>query len=82
MRGLFYGIGAAVIAIIGRSAYKLVKSTLSKDWLLWTIFAASAVVTARRDRQFGQAQPSGITVMCRVLAPRRLPVLRTSRDGR
>ena len=31
---------------IGRSAYKLVKSTLSKDWLLWSIFAVSALSTA------------------------------------
>ncbi|MFN0171354.1 MAG: chromate transporter [Bryobacteraceae bacterium] len=46
MQGVFYGIGAAVIAIIGRSAYKLVKSTLAKDWLLWSIFAVSAIVTA------------------------------------
>lgn len=46
MQGMFYGIGAAVIAIIGRSAYKLVKSTLSKDWLLWSIFAASTLTTA------------------------------------
>ncbi|MEX2260428.1 MAG: chromate transporter [Bryobacteraceae bacterium] len=46
MQGMFYGIGAAVIAIIGRSAYKLVTSTLSKDWLLWAIFGVSAVVTA------------------------------------
>jgi chromate transporter len=46
MRGAFYGIGAAVIAIIARSAYKLVKLTLAKDWLLWALFAASAVTTA------------------------------------
>ena len=46
MQGMFYGIGAAVIAIIGRSAYKLVRSTLAKDWLLWSIFAVSALVTA------------------------------------
>jgi chromate transporter len=46
MQGMFYGIGAAVIAIIGRSAYKLVKSTLSRDWLLWSIFAVSALSTA------------------------------------
>jgi chromate transporter len=46
MQGVFYGIGAAVIAIIGRSAHKLVKSTLSNDWLLWSIFATSALVTA------------------------------------
>src|SRR5688572_27578618 len=34
MRGAFYGIGAAVIAIIGRSVVKLVKMTLGKDRLL------------------------------------------------
>lgn len=46
MRGAFYGIGAAVIAIIGRSAYKLAKLTLARDYLLWAICAISAVVTA------------------------------------
>jgi chromate transporter len=46
MRGAFYGIGAAVIAIIARSAYKLVKLTLAKDWLLWALFSTSAVTTA------------------------------------
>jgi len=46
MQGLFYGIGAAVIAIIARSAVKLVKMTLARDWLLWGIFAVSALVTA------------------------------------
>src|SRR5712692_7403648 len=45
MQGLFYGIGAAVIAIIARSAVKLVKMTLARDWLLWAIFAISALVT-------------------------------------
>jgi chromate transporter len=51
MQGLFYGIGAAVIAIIGRSAYKLVRMTLAKDVLLWTIFIVSALVTARTQRE-------------------------------
>ena len=46
MQRAFYGIGAAVIAIIARSAFKLVKMTLGKDRLLWGLFAASAVVTA------------------------------------
>jgi chromate transporter len=46
MRGAFYGIGAAVIAIIARSVWKLGKLTLSKDWLLWSIFAVSGLVTA------------------------------------
>jgi chromate transporter len=46
MQGLFYGVGAAVIAIIARSAVKLVRMTLAKDWLLWTLFGVSAAVTA------------------------------------
>jgi chromate transporter len=46
MRGAFYGIGAAVIAIIGRSVFKLVKLTLVTDKLLWVLFVTSAVVTA------------------------------------
>src|SRR5262245_880856 len=46
MQGAFYGIGAAVIAIIARSAYKLTKSTLGQDRLLWLLFAVSALVTA------------------------------------
>ncbi len=46
MQGMFYGIGAAVIAIIARSAFKLTKLTLGKDRLLWVIFLALAVSTA------------------------------------
>jgi chromate transporter len=46
MQGVFYGIGAAVIAIIARSAYKLVRMTLAKDWVLWMLCGISAVVTA------------------------------------
>jgi chromate transporter len=46
IQGVFYGIGAAVIAIIVRSAYKLVRSTLKTDWLLWVLFIALAVTTA------------------------------------
>ena len=46
MQGAFYGIGAAVIAIIGRSAWKLVKMTLARDALLWAIFAIAAFITA------------------------------------
>src|ERR671931_1757943 len=45
MQGVFYGVGAAVIAIIGRSAAKLTKMTLARDLLLWGIFVVSALVT-------------------------------------
>lgn len=46
IQGMFYGIGAAVIAIIVRSAIKLIRTTVAKDWLLWAIFAALAITTA------------------------------------
>src|SRR6266536_6660839 len=46
IQGMLYGIGAAVIAIIARSAIKLVRGTVGKDWLLWGIFAALAITTA------------------------------------
>jgi len=51
MQGAFYGIGAAVIAIIARSAYKLVRMTLAQDRLLWVLFAVSALVTAATESE-------------------------------
>lgn len=46
MQGAFYGVGAAVIAIIGRSAWKLMASTIGSDRVAWAIFLTSALVTA------------------------------------
>ena len=51
MQAIFYGIGASVIAIIARSAYKLTKLTLGKDKLLWGIFIVLAVTTAWTSRE-------------------------------
>lgn len=48
---LFYGIGAAVIGIIARSAMKLAKTSLKKDWLLWGVFLALALSTAITERE-------------------------------
>ena len=46
MQGAFYGVGAAVIGIIVRSAWKLARTTMGKTRLLWGIFAVSALTTA------------------------------------
>jgi chromate transporter len=46
MQALFYGIGAAVIAIIAIAAYRLSRSTNKRDPLLWGVFAVLAVATA------------------------------------
>jgi chromate transporter len=45
IQGMFYGIGAAVSAIIVRSAWRLIQKTLGKDYLLWTVFAIVAITT-------------------------------------
>jgi chromate transporter len=45
MQALFYGIGAAVIAIIAIAAYKLSRSTNKRDPLLWGIFSVLATIT-------------------------------------
>src|SRR5499425_2054273 len=48
---LFYGIGAAVIAIIARSAIKLIKTSVKKDKLLWAVFLALGLSTAITERE-------------------------------
>jgi chromate transporter len=45
IQGMFYGIGAAVSAIIVRSAWKLIQKTLARDFLLWGLFTVLAVTT-------------------------------------
>ena len=51
MQALFYGVGAAVIGIIVRSAHKLTRLTLASDALLWTIAAVMALTTAWTERE-------------------------------
>jgi len=45
MRGVFYGVSAAVIAIIARSVAKLARAALRRDRLLWALFVATAGIT-------------------------------------
>ena len=71
MQALFYGIGAAVIAIIAIAAYKLARSTNKRDPLLWGVFAVLLVVTAWAEAELAE-----------VVRPRRArPALR-ARAGR
>jgi chromate transporter len=51
MQAVFYGIGAAVIGIITVGTYKLSKKSLSKDLMLWMIFALLAVTTYIFERE-------------------------------
>ncbi len=51
IQALFYGIGAAVIAVIVRSAYKLTRATVGRDPVLIALFAISAVVTGWTEKE-------------------------------
>jgi chromate transporter len=51
MQAVFYGIGAAVIGIIVRSAHKLGRLTLGTNAVLWVIFGVMALTTAWTERE-------------------------------
>src|SRR5215471_19710550 len=63
IQGMFYGIGAAVIAIITRSAIKLVRTTVRNDLLLWVIFAVLAITTA-----WTQSEIVWLFILCGIVA--------------
>ena len=46
MQAVFYGVSAAVVAIIVRAGYKLARLTLGRERLLWAVFVLMTVVTA------------------------------------
>ena len=63
IQSIFYGVGAAVVAILARSAYKLIRATLKTDYLLWVLFAVSALATA-----LTKSEIIWLFVLCGVLA--------------
>jgi len=63
IQGIFYGIGAAVIAIILQSAYKLIRATVGKDLLLWVLFSALAFTTA-----WTESEIVWLFVLCGIIA--------------
>ena len=73
MQAAFYGVGAAVIGIIVRSAWKLGTMTMAGDRLLWGIFAVMALVTAWTESEIGVLFVlCGVLVMLVQAPPRRL----------
>lgn len=80
MQALFYGIGAAVIGIIVRAAWKLVTLTLELDIGLWVIFFVLAIVTAATQSEIAWLFIGAGLLYMLVKAPpwkgcQRLPVL-------
>jgi len=63
IQSIFYGVGAAVVAILARSAYKLTRTTLKADYLLWILFALSAIATV-----WTKSEIIWLFVLCGVVA--------------
>jgi chromate transporter len=72
MQALFYGIGAAVVGIIARSALKLTRATLRNDLVAWFLFGATAVITALTGRELISVVLLSGVVALFVKAPPRL----------
>ncbi len=59
MQAIFYGVGAAVIGIIGISAYKLTTKSIGKlnfasfqqNWLLWLLYLTGLLMTAITQKE-------------------------------
>jgi chromate transporter len=71
IQGLFYGMGAAVIAIIAISAYRLTRKTIGTDWLLWLLFGVAAVVTVWTEAEIIWILLAGGIIAVLVRAPPR-----------
>jgi chromate transporter len=73
MQAAFYGVGAAVIGIIVRSAWKLVELSLGRDRLLWAIAGSMALVTVWTETEIGSLFVlCGVAVLLLRTPPRRL----------
>jgi chromate transporter len=73
MQAAFYGVGAAVIGIIVRSAWKLLRLSLAADRLLWATAGAMALVTVWTETEIGSLFIlCGVVVLLVQAPPRRL----------
>jgi chromate transporter len=73
MQAAFYGVGAGVIGIIVRSAWKLMRLTMGRDRLLWAVAGLMALVTAWTETEIGSLFIlCGVAVLLVQAPPRRL----------
>jgi chromate transporter len=80
LQALFYGVGAAVIAIIAHQATKLTRRTLGRDRLLAAIFLVIAAVTVATEAENGLLiLAAGVLVWLVRARPRRLRLPRRGR---
>jgi chromate transporter len=61
-RGLFYGAGPVVVALIARACWNLGRKTLHRGWVAWILCASGAVVTWASEQE-----PTWLFVLAGVL---------------
>lgn len=75
MQSAFYGVGAAVIGLIAKSAWGLARRTVGKDPLRWALFALSAAATAATGREIAWLFAASGLVAAAAERARRPPAL-------
>ena len=76
MQGVFYGVGAAVIAVIASSAWRLARRTAGDDRLLWGVLIVNAAATAWAGAEsIALLGASGLLVLLVRAAPRAPPAV-------
>jgi len=63
IQSVFYGVGAAVVAILARSAYKLTRTTLKTDYLLCGLVHGNC-----RRYRMDQSEIIWLFVLCGIVA--------------
>jgi chromate transporter len=78
IQGAFYGLGAAVIALIAKSALKLTRLTLGRDVLHWSLCAVVALVTAWTESEIAWVMVGAGVVALLARGTRRGPRVATA----
>ncbi|MBA3553614.1 MAG: chromate transporter [Gemmatimonadales bacterium] len=81
VQAVFYAVGAAVIGIIGFSAYKLTRKTIGRAPLLWAIYLVAGTVTVVTESEHAWLFLAAGVIAWLVLAPPDLRSLRGRLPG-
>jgi len=77
IQALFYGISAAVVAIIAQAAYKLSRAAIGKDWFYAAILVILAALTALTHQQVIWMFLGGGLISVLIKAPPRFGTIRS-----
>ncbi|HEY0615331.1 MAG TPA: chromate efflux transporter [Candidatus Elarobacter sp.] len=73
VRGLFYGIGPVVVALILRASWNLGRKTLKRDYAAWAVALAACAVTVALQRELAWLFLAAGLLGVLAFAPRAMP---------